>query len=186
MKDFVSHMGLFNTAIALLTAIVPAGLKLTKSSPEIVIGSFLILLTVFFIGLFVTARQELKDKEKEIFILKQSHDIEIEKLKSTSMKEIDDLKKINDYLTLHKEDSIKNISKYKKYVHERSAFVEIHLIEIKEHFDYIFDEIQKWQTAMRNNMSDKDKDDFISDSKRRISKIIGDERRKNYDDRKDL
>lgn len=94
LKDFVSHIGLFNTAIALLTAIVPAGLKLTKSSPEIVIGSFLILLTVFFIGLFVTARQELKDKEKEIFILKQSHDIEIEKLKSTSMKEIDDLKKI--------------------------------------------------------------------------------------------
>lgn len=186
MKDFVSQMGMFNTILALLAAIIPASLGLKKSSPEIVIGSFLILLIIFLVGVLINMRQDVKNKSDEIDSLKKSHDVEVEKLRTKSERELNDLKKINDDLTIYKKISVEKISKYSEYVHERTAFIDIDLIEIKQYFDDIFDEIQKWQTAIRNDMSDADKDAFISSSKRSISKIIGEERRKNYDDRKGL
>lgn len=185
---------LYLNSIALFMMILVPTLMTANNSKSLV--TVIVFVSLLIIDLFLNIVQLIfKLRDKDSIIINKDRDlIDLEKEKDRSITDLtkskdDEIKELQDKLdSLEKSntDTVALLTIYKDYAHKRHQFSEHKLLELKERITEVFAEMSKWQTPLRAEMTDVEKDRYITASRIELTRIIDDERKMNGNDRKDI
>lgn len=193
MKVYFLNPLYLNSISLFLMILIPTLMTVNNSKTLVTIIVFVSLLIIDLFLNIVQLIFRLRDKDsiisnkdRDITDLEKEKDRSITDLTKSKDDEIKELQNKLDSLEKSNADTAARLTIYKDYAHKRHQFSEHKLLELKERITEVFYEISKWQTALKAEMTDLEKDHYITASRIELTRIIDDERKMNGNDRKDI